>query len=78
MPGLMSLRKNHGSNKPLKGARIGCLHMTIRAAILIETLVDLGAEVWSSCIFSTKILPSATIAETGVPVFYWKGMNEEV
>ena len=80
MPGLMSLRKNHGSNKPLKGARIaGCLHMTIQTAVLIETLVDLGAEVsWSSCnIFSTQDHAAAAIAETGVPVFAWKGMNEE-
>ena len=80
MPGLMSLRKNHGSKKPLKGARIaGCLHMTIQTAVLIETLVDLGAEVsWSSCnIFSTQDHAAAAIAETGVPVFAWKGMNEE-
>jgi len=80
MPGLMSLRKNYGKNKPLKGARIaGCLHMTIQTAVLIETLIDLGAEVsWSSCnIFSTQDHAAAAIAEKGIPVFAWKGMNEE-
>tara|TARA_B100001029_G_scaffold179751_1_gene190773 strand:+ start:1101 stop:2414 length:1314 start_codon:yes stop_codon:yes gene_type:complete len=80
MPGLMSLRENYGQNKPLKGARIaGCLHMTIQTAVLIETLIDLGAEVsWSSCnIFSTQDHAAAAIAEKGIPVFAWKGMNEE-
>ena len=80
MPGLMSLRKEYGDIKPLKGARIaGCLHMTIQTAVLIETLVHLGAEVtWSSCnIFSTQDQAAAAIAVTGVPVFAWKGMNEE-
>lgn len=80
MPGLMSLREKYGESKPLKGARIaGCLHMTIQTAVLIETLVSLGAEVtWSSCnIFSTQDHAAAAIAETGVPVFAWKGMTEE-
>ncbi len=80
MPGLMSLRKEYGDSKPLKGARIaGCLHMTIQTAVLIETLVELGAEVsWSSCnIFSTQDHAAAAIAKTGVPVYAWKGMNEE-
>ena len=80
MPGLMSLREEFGESKPLKDARIaGCLHMTIQTAVLIETLVDLGAQVsWSSCnIFSTQDHAAAAIAETGVPVFAWKGMNEE-
>ena len=80
MPGLMSLRKEYGSAKPLAGARIsGCLHMTIQTAVLIETLIELGAEVtWSSCnIFSTQDHAAAAIAATGVPVFAWKGMNEE-
>ena len=80
MPGLMSLRDEYGDSKPLKGARIaGCLHMTIQTAVLIETLVELGAEVtWSSCnIFSTQDHAAAAIAATGVPVFAWKGMNEE-
>jgi len=80
MPGLMSLRKEFSSSKPLKGARIaGCLHMTIQTAVLIETLVDLGAEVtWSSCnIFSTQDHAAAAIAAKGVPVFAWKGMTEE-
>ena len=80
MPGLMSLRQEYGDTKPLKGARIaGCLHMTIQTAVLIETLVHLGAEVtWSSCnIFSTQDQAAAAIAVTGVPVFAWKGMNEE-
>ncbi len=80
MPGLMSLREEYGDTKPLQGARIaGCLHMTVQAAVLIETLVHLGAEVtWSSCnIFSTQDQAAAAIAITGVPVFAWKGMNEE-
>ena len=80
MPGLMALRKEFGNSKPLKGARIaGCLHMTIQTAVLIETLIDLGAEVsWSSCnIFSTQDHAAAAIAKTGVPVFAWKGMTEE-
>ncbi|PIQ09910.1 MAG: adenosylhomocysteinase [Ignavibacteriales bacterium CG18_big_fil_WC_8_21_14_2_50_31_20] len=80
MPGLMSLRKEFGESKPLKGARIaGCLHMTIQTAVLIETLVELGAEVtWSSCnIFSTQDHAAAAIAAAGVPVYAWKGMNQE-
>ncbi len=80
MPGLMSLRKKYGDTKPLKGARIGgSLHMTIQTAVLIETLVALGAEVrWTTCnIFSTQDHAAAAIAATGVPVFAWKGMNEE-
>lgn len=80
MPGLMSLRKEYGETKPLKGSRIaGCLHMTIQTAVLIETLTALGAEVsWSSCnIFSTQDHAAAAIAETGVPVFAWKGETEE-
>ncbi|MEM8889179.1 MAG: adenosylhomocysteinase [Bacteroidota bacterium] len=80
MPGLMSLREEYGKEKPLKGARIaGCLHMTIQTAVLIETLVELGAEVtWSSCnIFSTQDHAAAAIAEAGIPVYAWKGMNEE-
>jgi len=80
MPGLMSLRENYGKTKPLQGARIaGCLHMTIQTAVLIETLINLGAEVsWSSCnIFSTQDHAAAAIAEKGTPVFAWKGMNEE-
>ena len=80
MPGLMSLREEFGASKPLKGARIaGCLHMTIQTAVLIETLVELGAEVtWSSCnIFSTQDQAAAAIAAAGVPVYAWKGMNEE-
>src|SRR5436190_7110992 len=80
MPGLMALRKEFGAKKPLKGARIaGCLHMTIQTAVLIETLVELGAEVtWSSCnIFSTQDHAAAAIAKAGVAVFAWKGMNEE-
>jgi len=80
MPGLMSLRENYGQTKPLQGARIaGCLHMTIQTAVLIETLIDLGAEVsWSSCnIFSTQDHAAAAIAEKGIPVFAWKGMSEE-
>ena len=80
MPGLMSLREEFGETKPLKGARIaGCLHMTIQTAVLIETLVELGAEVtWSSCnIFSTQDHAAAAIAAAGIPVFAWKGMTEE-
>ena len=80
MPGLMSLRKEFGKKKPLKGARIaGCLHMTIQTAVLIETLVELGAEVtWSSCnIFSTQDHAAAAIADSGISVYAWKGMNEE-
>ncbi|MEE9437917.1 MAG: adenosylhomocysteinase [Saprospiraceae bacterium] len=80
MPGLMSLREEFKGKNPLAGARIaGCLHMTIQTAVLIETLVDLGADVtWSSCnIFSTQDQAAAAIAATGVPVFAWKGMNEE-
>ena len=80
MPGLMSLRKEYKSTQPLKGARIaGCLHMTIQTAVLIETLVELGAEVtWSSCnIFSTQDHAAAAIAAVGIPVYAWKGMNEE-
>ncbi len=80
MPGLMSLRKEYGNSKPLKGAKIaGCLHMTIQTAVLIETLVELGAEVrWSSCnIFSTQDQAAAAIAAAGIPVFAWKGMTEE-
>ena len=80
MPGLMALREEYGGSKPLKGARIaGCLHMTIQTAVLIETLVELGAEVtWSSCnIFSTQDQAAAAIAASGVPVYAWKGMNEE-
>src|SRR5689334_21595678 len=80
MPGLMALRDEFGKQKPLKGARIaGCLHMTIQTAVLIETLIDLGAEVsWSSCnIFSTQDHAAAAIAAAGIPVFAWKGMNAE-
>ncbi len=80
MPGLMSLREKHGKDKPLAGARIaGCLHMTIQTAVLIETLIDLGAEVtWSSCnIFSTQDHAACAIAKAGVPVYAWKGMSEE-
>ena len=80
MPGLLSLREEFGTTQPLKGARIaGCLHMTIQTAVLIETLTALGAEVsWSSCnIFSTQDQAAAAIAATGVPVFAWKGLNEE-
>ena len=80
MPGLMALRDEFGTTKPLAGARIaGCLHMTIQTAVLIETLTALGAEVsWSSCnIFSTQDQAAAAIAATGVPVYAWKGMNEE-
>ena len=80
MPGLMAIRKEYEGKFPLKGARIaGCLHMTIQTAVLIETLVELGAEVsWSSCnIFSTQDHAAAAIAEAGIPVYAWKGMNEE-
>lgn len=80
MPGLMSLREEYRDSKPLKGARIaGCLHMTIQTAVLIETLLELGAEVsWSSCnIFSTQDHAAAAVADKGVPVFAWKGMSEE-
>ncbi len=80
MPGLMALRTEFGASKPLKGARIaGCLHMTIQTAVLIETLVHLGADVtWSSCnIFSTQDHAAAAIAAAGIPVYAWKGMNEE-
>ena len=80
MPGLMSLREEYKGKKPLAGARIaGCLHMTIQTAVLIETLVDLGAEVtWSSCnIFSTQDQAAAAIAAAGVSVYAWKGLNEE-
>ena len=79
MPGLMQIREEYSKLKPLKGARIaGCLHMTIQTAVLIETLVDLGADVtWSSCnIFSTQDHAAAAIAAAGIPVFAWKGMNE--
>lgn len=80
MPGLMALREEFGADKPLKGARIaGCLHMTIQTAVLIETLVELGAQVrWSSCnIFSTQDHAAAAIAASGIPVFAWKGETEE-
>ncbi|NUQ24498.1 MAG: adenosylhomocysteinase [Saprospiraceae bacterium] len=80
MPGLMALREQYGASKPLRGARIaGCLHMTIQTAVLIETLLELGAEVsWSSCnIFSTQDHAAAAIAAKGIPVYAWKGMNEE-
>jgi adenosylhomocysteinase len=80
MPGLMALRKEYGASKPLKGARIaGCLHMTIQTAVLIETLVELGAEVtWSSCnIFSTQDHAAAAIAAAGIQVYAWKGQNAE-
>ena len=80
MPGLMALREEYGARKPLKGARIaGCLHMTIQTAVLIETLVELGADVtWSSCnIFSTQDHAAAAIAAAGIPVYAWKGMNDQ-
>jgi adenosylhomocysteinase len=80
MPGLMSLREEYKNSQPLKGARIaGCLHMTIQTAVLIETLLELGAEVtWSSCnIFSTQDQAAAAIADAGIPVYAWKGMSEE-
>src|SRR3990167_3825378 len=79
MPGLMALREEFGATKPLKGARIaGCLHMTIQTAVLIETLIALGADVrWSSCnIFSTQDHAAAAIAAKGIPVFAWKGETE--
>jgi adenosylhomocysteinase len=80
MPGLISLREEYGKEKPLKGARIaGCLHMTIQTAVLIETLVELGAEVtWSSCnIFSTQDHAAAAIADAGIAVYAWKGQTNE-
>ena len=80
MPGLMMIRQKYSNDKPLKGARIaGCLHMTIQTAVLIETLIELGAEVsWSSCnIFSTQDHAAAAIAKENIPVFAWKGMNEK-
>ena len=80
MPGLMALRKEYKGKKPLKGARIlGCLHMTIQTAVLIETLVELGADIrWSSCnIFSTQDHAAAAIAKAGIPVYAWKGETEE-
>src|SRR5271170_6428689 len=80
MPGLMAIRAKYANDQPLAGARIaGCLHMTIQTAVLIETLTALGAEVtWTSCnIFSTQDHAAAAIAKTGVPVFAWKGLNEE-
>ena len=80
MPGLIALREEYSGKSPLKGARIiGCLHMTIQTAVLIETLVDLGAEVrWSSCnIFSTQDHAAAAIAKAGIPVYAWKGETEE-
>ena len=80
MPGLMALREEYQGKTPLKGAKIlGCLHMTIQTAVLIETLVELGAEVrWSSCnIFSTQDHAAAAIAKAGIPVFAWKGETEE-
>src|SRR5271157_2869670 len=80
MPGLMALRAEYGTSRPLAGARIaGCLHMTIQTAVLIETLIELGASVrWSSCnIFSTQDHAAAGVAAAGVPVFAWKGMTED-
>ena len=80
MPGLMALREEYGKEKPLQGARIaGCLHMTVQTAVLIETLVELGADVtWSSCnIFSTQDHAAAAMAEVGIPVYAWKGMTDE-
>ncbi len=80
MPGLMALREKYGKSKPIAGARIaGCLHMTIQTAVLIETLIELGAEVtWSSCnIFSTQDHAAVAIAKAGIPVFAWKGMSEQ-
>ena len=80
MPGLIALRKEYKQKKPLKGANIlGCLHMTIQTAVLIETLIELGASVrWSSCnIFSTQDHAAAAIAKAGVPVFAWKGETEK-
>ena len=81
MPGLMALREKYGESKPLAGARIaGCLHMTIQTAVLIETLVELGAEVtWSSCnIFSTQDHAAAAIAAAGIPVYAWKGESRRI
>ena len=80
MPGLMAIREEYKNKKPLEGARIiGCLHMTIQTAVLIDTLVDLGADVrWSSCnIFSTKDHAAAAIADQDIPVYAWKGETEE-
>ena len=80
MPGLIAIREKYKNESPLKGARIaGCIHMTIQTAVLIETLVDLGAEVrWSSCnIYSTQDHAAAAIAAKGIPVFAWKGETEE-
>ena len=80
MPGLMALRKKYGESKPLKGARIaGSLHMTIQTAVLIETLIELGAKIrWASCnIFSTQDHAAAAIAKEGIPVFAWKGETEK-
>ena len=80
MPGLMALREEYGNQKPLEGSKIiGCLHMTIQTAVLIETLVYLGADVrWSSCnIFSTQDHAAAAIAKAGIPVYAWKGETEE-
>ncbi|RYZ65262.1 MAG: adenosylhomocysteinase, partial [Proteobacteria bacterium] len=80
MPGLMALREEYKGKAPLKGARIsGCLHMTIQTAVLIETLIDLGAEIrWSSCnIFSTQDHAAVAIAAAGIPVFAWKGETDE-
>ena len=80
MPGLMSIRAEYGPSKPLKGARIvGCLHMTVQTAVLIETLLALGATVrWSSCnIFSTQDHAASAVAAAGIPVFAWKGETEE-
>lgn len=80
MPGLMAMREKYGPKKPLRGARIaGCLHMTVQAAVLIETLKELGADVqWCSCnIFSTQDHAAAAIAKTGVPVYAWKGETED-
>src|SRR3972149_8041455 len=80
MPGLMNLRKRYEKEQPLKGAKIiGCIHMTIQTAVLIETLSALGAEVrWSSCnIFSTQDHAAAAMADSGVPVFAWKGMTQD-
>ena len=80
MPGLVALRKEYKQSKPLKGSRLaGCLHMTIQTAVLIETLINLGAQVrWSSCnIFSTQDHAAAAMAQLGVPVFAWKGETEE-
>jgi len=80
MPGLMAIRKKYGPTQPLKGARIaGCLHMTVQTAVLIETLVDLGAAVtWSSCnIFSTQDHAAAAMAAAGIPVYAWKGETDE-